>query len=148
MNDYKNDLNIDEKVMMASVRLAESFKKGSGAIFQKHGLTFPQYNALRVLDASGRGQSTISNVCDVMLVSGANMTGIVKRLEKAGFLTRQKDPSDDRVTILAITRKGRQTLENIVVERDRHIREKLKGFTKREKEEFVAQIVRILKRYA
>lgn len=142
---YKNDLNVDEKVMMAIVRVAELFKKDSGAIFQEFGLTFPQYNALRVLDASGKGQNTITNVCKVMLVSGANMTGIVKRLEKSGFLTKKKDPSDDRVTILAITAKGKRTLKKISLKKDHHIRMQLNGFSEEEKEDIVKSLIRMMK---
>jgi len=142
---YKNDLNIDEKVMMAIVRVAELFKKDSSAIFNEFGLTFPQYNALRVLDASGRGQNTITNVCKVMLVSGANMTGIVKRLEKSGFLTKKKDPKDDRVTILAITAKGKRTLKKISEKKDRHIRRQLSGFSEKQKGEIVLHLIQMMK---
>ncbi len=86
---YKSDMSIDERVMMAIVRLAERFKKNSSAIVKKWGLTFSQYNVLRVLDASENGQNTMKNVNRIMLVSGANMTGIAKRLEKNGSLSGQ-----------------------------------------------------------
>jgi hypothetical protein len=32
-------------------------------------------------------------VCKIILVSGAKMTGIAKRLEKNGFLLRKRDPN-------------------------------------------------------
>ena len=47
---YKNDLSLDEKVIMVVVRLAEFFKKNFANIFKNYDLTFPQYNVLRVLD--------------------------------------------------------------------------------------------------
>lgn len=115
---YKNDLSLDEKVMMAIVRLAEFFKKNSAYIFKNYGLTFPQYNVLRVLDSSDNRQNTISNVGKIMLVSGANMTGIAKRLEKNGFLLRKRDPNDERITLLEITPKGSERLKHISDEKD------------------------------
>ena len=87
---YKSDLNIDEKVLMAVVRISEQFKKDSSAILANYGLTFSQYNVLRVLDASENGENTITKVSRIMLVSGANMTGIAKRLEKNEFIMRKK----------------------------------------------------------
>src|SRR5512139_3294934 len=100
---YKSDMSIDEKVMMAIVRVAERFKKNSSATFKKWGLTFSQYNLLRVLDSSKAGQNTMKDVNRIMLVSSANMTGIAKRLEKNGFIIRSNDPNDDRRKMLQIT---------------------------------------------
>jgi len=80
---------------------------------QKWGLTFPQYNVLRVLDASENGQNTMRNVNRIMLVSSANMTGIAKRLEKTGFIIRTSDPDDDRLKRLQITPAGIQVLKDI-----------------------------------
>ncbi|MBF0552583.1 MAG: MarR family transcriptional regulator, partial [Deltaproteobacteria bacterium] len=68
---YKSDMSIDERVMMAILRVAERFKRESASISKNYGLTFPQYNVLRILDASENGQNTIKNVNRIMLVSGA-----------------------------------------------------------------------------
>ena len=142
---YENDLSIDEKVMMAIVRLAEFFKKNSDNIFKNYGLTFPQYNVLRVLESSDNKQNTISNVSKIMLVSGANMTGIAKRLEKNGFLLRKSDPNDERVTLLEITPKGRERLKDISREKDENITSYLKSFSDGQKKEtlsFIRSVIR------
>ncbi|EFK09625.1 transcriptional regulator, MarR family [delta proteobacterium NaphS2] len=142
---YKNDLNLDEKVMMAVVRLAEFFKKNSANIFKNYGLTFPQYNVLRVLDSSENRQNTISNVGKIMLVSGANMTGIAKRLEKNGFLLRKSDPRDERVTLLKITPKGREQLKNISSEKDANIARYLEHFSDEQKKEVLALLRSVIR---
>jgi MarR family 2-MHQ and catechol resistance regulon transcriptional repressor len=80
-----------------------------------------------------------------MLVPGANMTGIAKRLEKSGFLTRKSDPSDERATVLSITPKGKAMLTKIEKERDRHMRTMLKGFSEDEKQELLSKIKRLIK---
>lgn len=142
---YKNDLSLDEKVMMAIVRLAESFKKNSSNIFKNYRLTFPQYNVLRVLDSSANKQNTITNVSKIMLVSGANMTGIAKRLEKNGFLLRKSDPNDERVTMLEITPKGRERLKDISREKDAGIARYMEHVSDDQKEEVLALIGSIIK---
>jgi DNA-binding MarR family transcriptional regulator len=135
---YVNDLSLNEKVMMAVVRLAEFFKKDSANIFKNYGLTFPQYNVLRVLESSHNHQNTISNVGKIMLVSGANMTGIAKRLEKNGFLLRKSDPADERITLLEITPKGRERLTDIAGEKDANIERYLAHFSDDQKRELLS----------
>jgi len=143
---YKSDLDADEKVMMAIVRAAELFKKESGAIFKNYGLTFAQYNVLRILDATPNGKNTITNVSRIMLVTGANMTGVAKRLEKSGFLIRRGDANDERITLLEITPKGRQALKNIREEKDENLRSYLNSFSADEKEEMLSRLKQILRR--
>ena len=142
---YVSDLSTNEKVLMAMVRAAETFKRTHSAIFRNYGLSFPQYNVLRVLDASRNGMNKISEVSRIMLVPGANMTGIGKRLERNGFLIRKSDPNDERVTIFEITPKGRKTLKNIEQEKDRSIETILGGFSQNDKTEFLDKLKQLIK---
>jgi len=140
---YKSNLTADEKLLMAIVRAGEFYKRTVTAVFKKYDLSFPQYNILRVLDASENGQSKITSVSRIMLVPAANMTGLAKRLEKAGFINRKSDPNDERATILEITDKGRKTLLDIEKDRDRCINLMLSVFSNEEKIEFLDYIKRL-----
>lgn len=142
---YVSDLSNNEKVLMAVVRAAEIFRRNHSAIFRNYGLSFPQYNVLRVLDASLKGMNKISEVSRIMLVPGANMTGIAKRLERDGFLIRKSDSNDERVTILEITPKGKRTLKNMEKEKDRSIEIILRGFSQKEKTEFLDKLKQLIK---
>ena len=142
---YKSDLSADEKVFMAIVRAAEIFRRTHAAVFRNYGLSFPQYNVLRVLDASRNGRNKISDVGRIMLVPGANMTGIAKRLEKNGFIIRKSDPNDERVTILEITKKGKKTLKNIEEEKDQSIEAILKGFSSEDMTELLDKLKKLIK---
>jgi len=142
---YVSDLSTNEKVLIAIVRTAEIFKRTHSAIFRNYGLSFPQYNVLRVLDASREGMNKISEVSRIMLVPGANMTGIGKRLERKGFLIRKSDPNDERVTLLEITPKGRRTLKNIEQEKDRSLETILRGFSGEDKTEFLDKLKQLIK---
>ena len=126
---YLSDLSLSEKVLIGIVRAAENFKRTLSAIFRRHGLTFQKYNVLRVLETSENGRNSMSGVSRIMLVPGANITGIAKRLEKDGFITRKSDSSDERVTLLEITTKGRKTLQTIENEKDKAIEIILKPFS-------------------
>jgi DNA-binding MarR family transcriptional regulator len=142
---YKSDMGIDERVMMAIVRVAERFKKNSSAVVKKWGLTFSQYNLLRVLDASKNGHNTMKNVNRIMLVSSANMTGIAKRLEKSGFIIRSSDPNDDRSKRLQITPEGKQVLRDIADRKERSLRKYLTKYSDEQKAELLEVLRKILK---
>ena len=144
-SDYQSDLSADENLLMSVVRAAEIFKRIVSAIFRKYNLSFPQYNVLRVVDSSKDGQSRITDVSRIMLVPGANMTGLAKRLEKNGFIKRKSDPSDERVTILEITQKGKKTLAKIEKERDEHTAAMLKGFSEKEKQNFLEMVKKFIR---
>jgi DNA-binding MarR family transcriptional regulator len=80
-----------------------------------------------------------------MLVPGANMTGIAKRLEMNGFILRKSDPGDERVKILEITPKGKRTVKNIEKEKDEWLDILLKGFSRDEKFQILAMVKRLTK---
>ena len=139
-------MSANEKVLMAIVRAAENFKRTHTSIFRRYGLSFPQYNVLRVLDASRNGRNKISEISRIMLVPGANMTGIAKRLERNGFLIRKSDPRDERVTLLQITSKGKRTLKNIKKEKDHSIDKLLSPFSEKDKTDLLNRVKQLIKR--
>lgn len=142
---YKSDLSINEKVLMGIVRAAEIFKRNHSAIFRNYGLSFPQYNVLRVLESSKNMQNRMSDIGRIMLVPGANITGLAKRLEKDGFVIKKSDPDDDRVTILEITPKGKRALKHIENEKDEWLELMLKTLSENQKIELLSKVRRILK---
>ncbi|MBW1723613.1 MAG: MarR family transcriptional regulator [Deltaproteobacteria bacterium] len=142
---YRSNLSTNEKVLMAIVRAAEIFKRVHSGVFRNFGLSFPQYNILRVLEASDRGRNRITNVGRIMLVPGANMTGIAKRMEKKGFIVRKSDPADERVTLLEITPKGRKALKEIEKEKDDWLELMLKGLSSEEKGVLLELVKRLIR---
>lgn len=140
---YKSDLDNNEKLMVAIVKASETYKKKSGAIFRNYGLTFSQYNVLRILNSSPKGKNTITITSRILLVSGANMTGIAKRMEKDGLIIKRSDHNDDRVTLLEITPKGRQIIKYISEKKDKLIEMFLKEFSKDEKLTMLEHLKRI-----
>jgi len=126
-------MSIDERVMMAIVRIAEGFKKNTSTLYTTKGLTFSQYNVLRILDACENGENTMRNVNRIMLVSSANLTGIAKRLERNGFVVRKSDPHDDRTKRLQITPEGIEVLKAISEPNEQQVRTYLMKYSDDEK---------------
>lgn len=73
------------------------------------GLTYPQYLVLHTLwETDGL---TITGIADRLALEPSTITPLVKRLELAGFLTRLRNPSDERQVQVSLTDKGRDMRE-------------------------------------
>ena len=141
-----NNLSLNEKIMIFIVMASEAFKKKSSAIFREHGLTFPHYNVLKYLITCEGRKDTVGNLSKRMLVTGANVTGLAKRMEKTGLIERKNDEKDERLTMLQITPKGLKTLNKIRDLQEQHIEEYLKNYSEDYKEEILSVLKHILRK--
>lgn len=73
------------------------------------GLTYPQYLVLSTLWE--KGALAVSGIADRLSLESSTITPLVKRLESAGFLTRERNPQDERQVIVSLTAKGRSLNE-------------------------------------
>jgi len=143
--NYINNMDFDEKVIAALLRASETIKKDLDIIYKNYGLTFSQYNVLRILNNSKNGQNKVSITSKIMLVSSSNITGVTQRLEKSGLILRKQDPGDERITVLEITPKGTRILKNI---QDVHlfkINSYLKDFSSQKKRYFLEDLKQVYK---
>jgi len=68
------------------------------------GLTYPQYLVLSVLwEEDGQ---TIGAIAERLALEPSTITPLVKRLELAGFLSRHRNPQDERQVQVRLTEKG------------------------------------------
>ncbi|MGI8663693.1 MAG: MarR family winged helix-turn-helix transcriptional regulator [Acidimicrobiales bacterium] len=72
-------------------------------------LTASQASALGSIAKSG--PLTVGELAEVERVTSPMITKIAKNLEEAGLVTRSPDPTDKRITRLALTGAGRRRLE-------------------------------------
>lgn len=71
--------------------------------FARYGLSAPKFNVLIQLYMAGDRGLTQSELGKKMLVSRANITGLIDRLEKDGLVERGDDPSDKRAFRVVLT---------------------------------------------
>jgi len=119
---------------MALVKAAELFKRRSSAVFREYGLSFSQYNALRVLAGEPEGEASLGQIGRSMLASGPNLSGIARRLEEGGFVRRRGGEGDQRLRLLKITAEGRRVLEAIAGRQEANVRGLLEPYSQREQE--------------
>jgi MarR family transcriptional regulator, organic hydroperoxide resistance regulator len=68
------------------------------------GVTGPQRLVLRLIGR--RGQAAPGDLAEILHVHPSSLTGVLRRLERAGLILRVTDPSDGRRAILTLTPRG------------------------------------------
>nr|WP_318383109.1 MarR family transcriptional regulator [uncultured Enterobacter sp.] len=67
-------------------------------------LTYPQYLVMLVLWQ--KDDVTVSDIGERLFLDSATLTPLLKRLESAGLLTRQRSRQDERQVAVTLTEKG------------------------------------------
>jgi MarR family 2-MHQ and catechol resistance regulon transcriptional repressor len=75
-------------------------------VTEAHNLTMPQWMALGCIRHAQEEGVTHSELGQRLMLSKAPITGVVDRLERAGFVTRTTSVSDRRVSCIRITEAG------------------------------------------
>lgn len=70
------------------------------------GLTYPQYLVMRTLWAA-EAAPTVSGIAAEVHLESSTLTPLLKRLEKAGLIRRQRDAEDERRVVIHLTDTGR-----------------------------------------
>jgi DNA-binding MarR family transcriptional regulator len=71
------------------------------------GLTMSRYDVLTQLDLAG-GRLRLSELASAIVLSPSGLSKLLDRMEAAGLLRREPDPSDARSTFARITPQGRK----------------------------------------
>ncbi|MCR5458385.1 MAG: MarR family transcriptional regulator [Acetatifactor sp.] len=68
------------------------------------GLTYTQYVVLMVLWE--QESVNVGQLGEVLRLDAGTLTPLLKRLEKAGYVTRERSKEDERITLISITPAG------------------------------------------
>jgi MarR family 2-MHQ and catechol resistance regulon transcriptional repressor len=97
-----------------------------------HGLSLSAFNVLMILSRSGCEGCALYELSKLLVVSRANITGLVDSLVEKRLVERVVDPADRRVRIARITKNGERLLEDVLPGYYQMVREMLRGVSKEE----------------
>jgi len=103
-----------DKAMKTVVRLEKASLKITNLTvnyLSKHNLTFNQFKVLEVL--YHLGDLNIGSITKITMSTPGNITVVVKNLKRDEWITSIKDPNDSRASILSITQKGKDIIEEV-----------------------------------
>ena len=96
----------DYALVLAVLSTADAFLRESQRLFRPLGITGAQFNVLNILADAPEGLSQRA-LGDKLLVDRSNVTGLLDRMEKSGWVRRTDHPDDRRVYLVNLTAAGR-----------------------------------------
>ncbi len=99
----------EQEAMLNIVRTSDRFQICFTRLFRKYELTPSQYNILRILRGEGK-PLPILEIASRMVVVVPGITGLVDRLERAGWVSRERCETDRRVVYVTPTEKALKVL--------------------------------------
>ena len=104
MSDKKTHLR--QNTYLAVVKLAELMACETERLLAADKLTGPQYNILRILRGAKGEALHCGEVGRRMLTPVPDLTRVLDKLEKRGFVERHRDAADRRVVRVSLTPAG------------------------------------------
>jgi homoprotocatechuate degradation regulator HpaR len=78
---------------------------------REHGLSDQQWRVLRVLGEHGTVET--GRVAREAYILGPSLTGVLARMERDGLVRRERDPADQRRTVIEATARGLKMVERL-----------------------------------
>ena len=101
----KPPLQLDQQLCFALYSAGLAMNKVYRKLLARLDLTYPQYLVMLVLWE--RDDLGVSEIGERLFLDSATLTPLLKRLEAAGLLTRQRASADERQVLIALTAQGR-----------------------------------------
>src|ERR1700690_1558196 len=102
-----------EEAALNIVRTSDRLQIRCARLLREYGLTSPtQYNILRILRGEGK-PLPILEIASRTISVVPGITGLIDRLERAGFVNRLRCEKDRRVIYVALTDQGMTTLAGL-----------------------------------
>ena len=102
----KDPLALDRQVCFALAVAAREVIGLYRPVLEPLGLTHPQY--LVMLALWERDPRSLRNLAETLALDPGTLSPLVKRLEAAGLVRRERDRTDERLLAVTLTSAGRQ----------------------------------------
>ena len=97
--------HINQQMCFALYSASLSMTKVYKPLLSTLNLTYPQYLVLLVLWQQDK--ITVNTLAEQLFLDSGTLTPLLKRLEKNGYLTRQRATDDERRVIVTLTADGK-----------------------------------------
>ncbi|MCU1437993.1 MAG: MarR family transcriptional regulator [Naasia sp.] len=98
-------LALDRQVCFALAATSRSVISVYRPVLEPLGLTHPQYLVMLALWA--RSPRTVRDLADTLFLESATLTPLLRRLETVGYVTRVRNPANERELRVGLTERGR-----------------------------------------
>lgn len=106
-------LTPEQEVILTVQRTADSFHRRIVELLKPHGISGTQYNVLRILRGAGKEGLPCGAIAERMVTRDPDVTRLLDRLDKMGFIARERGQRDRRVVTTTITDAGLKLLKQL-----------------------------------
>src|SRR5579864_4168871 len=99
-----------EEATLNIVRTSDRLQIRCARLLREHDLTPSQYNVLRILRGEGK-PLPILEIASRTITVVPGITGLIDRLEQAGFVSRVRCEKDRRVIFVGLSDRGTKALK-------------------------------------
>jgi DNA-binding MarR family transcriptional regulator len=96
-------------IMQSLRQIFRAIQDYSQEVSKKFGITGPQLWALKIISADGR--LSLGELTKKMYLHPSTVSGVVDRLEKKGYVVRDRGQKDRRVVTVALTSPGKRLVK-------------------------------------
>lgn len=139
------DFYLSQRAMIELTSLNDELEDVFAMHFARYHLSWPRFNALIHLYMAGERGLTQSELSKKMLVSRANITGLIERLEKDDLVVRGTDPADKRVFRARLTNSAATLMNSFLPVHNNFVHKIMSVFDAHEKEVFIALLEKLKK---
>ena len=127
-----------KQIIFSIRRLIQASELYTKELNKKYQVSAAQLNC--ILSLYEHGSLPPSQIAKHMMVQSSNVTGVVDRLERKGFVTRTRNSPDRRVITIQLTKAGKKLAENAPPPIQQKIIDGLKQTKKAKKEQIVRSL--------
>lgn len=106
-------LTPEQEVLLTVQRTADALERKVAELFKPYGLSGTQYNVLRILRGAGKDGLPCGAIAERMVTRDPDITRLLDRLDKMGFIARERGQKDRRVVYTTITDAGLKLLKQL-----------------------------------
>ena len=106
-------VSLEQEVYLSIVRTASELSYAVDRYFRPFDITPSQYNVLRILRGVGADGLCRNEISARMVTATPDMSRLLDRMEKAGWVTRERADDDRRQVSTYITKSGMELLETL-----------------------------------
>ena len=96
---------LDERLCFALYSTAQAITKEYKALLGRLNMTYPQY--LVFLALSPEDEMTVKALGERLYLDSGTLSPLLKRMQQAGYITRYRDPEDERKVMVGLTEQAR-----------------------------------------
>ncbi|SRR5260370_3240977 len=106
-------VSLEQEVYLTILRTASELSHAVDQFFRPFGITSSQYNVLRILRGTGTDGLCRNEISERMVTATPDMSRLLDRIEKAGWVTRKRAEEDRRQVSTHITKSGMELLARL-----------------------------------